>query len=138
MRSSAVEFWHLGVDVINGSAHIIGGRSGGILYNTSRHDVLLLSGDEWDRIDGMSASRSSIAAIAYNDLLYVFGGEATTTTFATVEVYSPAKKTWEIVGEMPTARHGFGAVEVDGKIFIIGGSPRPGLSVTDLNEVFIP
>jgi hypothetical protein len=41
---------------------------------------------------------------------------------------------------VPTARHGLAAVSVvddeDNKISVIGGGPQPGLSVTNVNEIF--
>ena len=37
---------------------------------------------------------------------------------------------------MPTARHGLGAVAIDDKIYVIGGGPQPGMSVTNANEIF--
>jgi hypothetical protein len=37
---------------------------------------------------------------------------------------------------MPTARHGLGAAWANNKIYIIGGWPQPGLSVTNANEIF--
>ena len=37
---------------------------------------------------------------------------------------------------MPTARHGLAAVAIGDKIYVIGGGPQPGLSVTDANEIF--
>ena len=37
---------------------------------------------------------------------------------------------------MPTPRHGLAAVSVDNRIFVIGGGPEPGLSVSDVNEIY--
>jgi hypothetical protein len=37
---------------------------------------------------------------------------------------------------MPTARHGLAAVAIGDKIYVIGGAPEPGLSVTNVNEIF--
>jgi Kelch motif. len=37
---------------------------------------------------------------------------------------------------MPTSRHGLGAASVQNKIYVIGGGPQPGLSVTNANEIF--
>jgi len=38
---------------------------------------------------------------------------------------------------MPTARHGLGAVPTeDDRIYVIGGEPEPGLTVTNVNEIF--
>ena len=37
---------------------------------------------------------------------------------------------------MPTARHGI-AVEVIGdRIYVIGGGPEPGASISNINEIF--
>jgi N-acetylneuraminic acid mutarotase len=35
-----------------------------------------------------------------------------------------------------TARHGSSAVSINDKIYVIGGGPEPGLSVTNVNEIF--
>ena len=37
---------------------------------------------------------------------------------------------------MPTPRHGFAAVTLDGKIYVIGGGPKQGLAQTDVVEVW--
>ncbi|MDP2681743.1 MAG: kelch repeat-containing protein [Deltaproteobacteria bacterium] len=39
---------------------------------------------------------------------------------------------------MPTARHGLSSAVVGKKIYVIGGSKRPGGSVSNINEVFTP
>jgi hypothetical protein len=37
---------------------------------------------------------------------------------------------------MPTARHGSGALSVEDRIYVIGGGPESGLSVSDANEIY--
>jgi hypothetical protein len=37
---------------------------------------------------------------------------------------------------MPTARHGIAVEVVGDRIYIIGGGPEPGASVTNVNEIF--
>jgi hypothetical protein len=37
---------------------------------------------------------------------------------------------------MPTARHGLGAVSNEDRVYVIGGGPQPGLSVSNVNEIF--
>jgi Kelch motif len=37
---------------------------------------------------------------------------------------------------MSTARHGLGVTSFDNKIFVIGGGPQPGLTVSDENEIY--
>jgi hypothetical protein len=38
---------------------------------------------------------------------------------------------------MPTARHGFAVVSMDNRIYLIGGDPNPGHSVSGINEIFV-
>jgi hypothetical protein len=37
---------------------------------------------------------------------------------------------------MPTSRHGLAAISIGNKIFVIGGGPEPGLSVSNVNEIY--
>ena len=68
--------------------------------------------------------------------IYVFGEEAS-KTFNNNESYDPKTNKWISEPPMPTARNGSAAVYVeDSKIFVIGGGPQPGLSVSDTNEIF--
>ena len=50
--------------------------------------------------------------------------------------YDPKSNKWTIETPMPTPRHGLGAVAIDDKIYVIGGGPQPGMSVTNANEIF--
>jgi uncharacterized protein (TIGR02246 family) len=66
-----------------------------------------------------------------NGKIYAIGGGAGSSssyssveTFSTVEEYDPATNTWTRKADMPTARGFHSANVVDGKIYVIGGSPR--------------
>jgi hypothetical protein len=37
---------------------------------------------------------------------------------------------------MPTPRHGLAALSIGSRIFVIGGGPEPGLSLTNVNEIY--
>jgi hypothetical protein len=37
---------------------------------------------------------------------------------------------------MPTGRHGLIAAAINNKIYVVGGGPEPGLSVSGSNEIF--
>jgi N-acetylneuraminic acid mutarotase len=69
-------------------------------------------------------------------LIYVLGGEQNQGTFDSNERYDPANNTWTIESPMPTARHGLGVTSFDDRIFVIGGGPHPGLTVSDENEIY--
>ena len=68
--------------------------------------------------------------------IYVFGGEDITKTYNNNEKYNIKDNKWESKEPLPTARHGLSAVSVNDKIYVIGGGPEPGLSVTNVNEIF--
>ena len=39
---------------------------------------------------------------------------------------------------LPMPLHHTGAASVGGKVYVIGGGPRPGLAFSNVNEVFTP
>jgi N-acetylneuraminic acid mutarotase len=86
----------------------------------------------------MPSKRGGLTA-ASSDLdgnIYVFGGESPTGTFKNNESYRPVTDKWFSATPMPDARHGLAAVTVDNKIYVIGGGPQPGLTVSGLNQIY--
>ncbi|HEY8139493.1 MAG TPA: hypothetical protein VIE86_00255, partial [Nitrososphaera sp.] len=67
--------------------------------------------------------------------IYVFGGEAVDGTFKNNERYSTYGNVWESAPEMPNGRHGLAAVDIGSEIYVIGGGPQPGLTVSDFNQI---
>ncbi len=59
-----------------------------------------------------------------------------TKTYNNNEKYNIKDNQWESKQPLPTARHGLSAVSFHDKIYVIGGGPKPGLSVTNVNEIF--
>jgi N-acetylneuraminic acid mutarotase len=92
--------------------------------------------DKWIILDPMPSKRSGISAASINNNIYVFGGEDVTKTYNNNEKYNVKDNKWESKQPLPTARHGLSAVSVNDKIYVIGGGPKPGLSVTNVNEIF--
>ena len=58
----------------------------------------------------------------------------TAGTSDAVYAYEPARDEWRTLPNLPTARHGLAVVGVGSTIYVIGGGPRPGLSVSAANE----
>lgn len=141
--------WATGVEMISGREHfgaaavgkkiyVVGGRAASLLYNLDNLEVLDVESGQWDALTPMPTKRSGIVVLEHEGMIYVFGGESTATTFDDVQAYDPKTDRWQSFTPMPTARHGLGGAIVDGKFFLIAGGKRPGLSVTDVNEVFTP
>ena len=138
---------HAGSAVADGKIFVLGGRISGSLENISVNEAYDPEQDTWiTNLEPMPSERSGIAAAAISasassplngSSIYVFGGEETSKTFNNNEKYDPKTNKWMSEPPMPTARHGLAAVFVgENKIFVIGGGPQPGLSVSGANEIF--
>ena len=139
--------------VVDGKLYVIGGRILGngvqsqineALTNLDDNEMYNPLNDSWTMMEPMPTKRSGIASAAspVNGNIYVFGGEnpfkdeGAVKTFDVVEKYDPKSNSWTTEQVMPTARHGLAAMVIDGKIYVVSGGTKPGLSVSDVNEVF--
>jgi N-acetylneuraminic acid mutarotase len=130
---------HAASAVVDGKLYVIGGRTEtGIIPSVDISEAYDPVQDEWiTTLESMPSKRSGIAAASVNNSIYVFGGEEPSRTFNNNEKYDVKTSNWTIEPPMPTARHGLGAVSVDNdRIYVIGGGPEPGLSVSDVNEIY--
>lgn len=133
---------HAGSAVVDGKIFVIGGRISGSLENIATNEAYDPEQDIWiTSLEAMPSNRSGIAAAAAASLvnssnIYVFGGEEPSKTFNNNEKYDAMTNKWTSEPSMPTARHGLAAVYIDEKIYVVGGGPQPGLSVTSANEIF--
>ena len=138
---------HLTSAVVNNKLYAIGGRqadNGSPKGNIDRTEMYNPLNDSWTMMEPMPTKRSGIASAAspVNGNIYVFGGEnpfkdeGAVKTFDVVEKYDPKSNSWTTEQVMPTARHGLAAMVIDGKIYVVSGGTKPGLSVSDVNEVF--
>jgi N-acetylneuraminic acid mutarotase len=134
---------HAGSAVVDGKIFVIGGRISGSLENISVNEAYDPEQDKWiTNLEDMPSTRSGIAGAASpvnsSSNIYVFGGEEPSKTFNNNEKYDAKTNKWTIEPPMPTARHGLAAaVFTEGnKIYVIGGGPQPGLSVSGANEIF--
>jgi hypothetical protein len=58
----------------------------------------------------------------------VLGGEEGAGTIAEVEAFDPRGTRWRRLADMPTPRHGLGAVAWRDGVVALAGGPRPGFS----------
>ena len=144
---------------INGKMYVIGGwddgKAAGINYE---YDPAT---DKWTQKKGMPRSAHHAAIATANGKLYVIGGfvppkdtqiptGGAWEPIADVWEYDPAADSWKSLAPLPTKRGAAVAVEVGGKIYVIGGATTvagskdpyftffgPSLVLTT-NEVFDP
>jgi N-acetylneuraminic acid mutarotase len=129
---------HTASAIVDGKVYVIGGRIEGDLpiTNTNVTEMYDPEIDEWTILESMPSKRSGITATSYNDKIFVFGGEDITRTFENNEKYNTNTDEWVKEESLPTSRHGLGSVHYNNNIYVIGGGPKPGLSVSNINEIF--
>ena len=130
---------HAASAVVNGKLYVIGGRVVEVssTVNVNVNELYDPEKNTWTSLAPMPSKRSGIAAAANFDMIniYVFGGEEPSKTFNNNERYDIKANKWFIETPMPTARHGLGAASVHNKIYVLGGGPEPGLSVSNANQI---
>ena len=83
----------------------------------------------------MAKPRGGIAAATVRGDVVVVGGEEAAGTIREVERYDPRSREWQPLPDLPTPRHGLGAVARDGRVYVIEGGDEPGFAFTASLEV---
>jgi N-acetylneuraminic acid mutarotase len=124
--------WGFATSVVDGKIYAIGGsRSYGLamLRSVEEYDPAT---NAWTAKSEMSVAREGLSTSVVDGKIYAIGGGAVDSlgngytgaeTFTTVEEYDPATDRWSRRSDMPRARWWHSANVVDGKIYVIGGSP---------------
>jgi len=98
--------------------------------DTARAEVLDTRAKRWERIPDAPSARNSAAAAVIDNKIYVVGGRQMVeqadgrkrpVNVATLEVYDPAARRWEVKAPMPLAQGGLAAAAHDGKLYAFGG-----------------
>lgn len=116
--------------------YLVGGRTqiGKQLTNQNQFHRYDASKDRWHALPPIPQATAGIAAVVWQDELYVFGGEHyqlkdqryITKTYADVWRYNFAKQTWLPGLDLPNGLHGMGAVTTPQGILVIGGANKAG------------
>jgi N-acetylneuraminic acid mutarotase len=107
--------------------HVIGGRLRSPVERVGRHDVYDPKMDRWTSAAPLPTPRSGVAAVLYNGLILVLGGELPPDhTFPDNEGYDAKTDSWITLSPMPHGRHGFGGGVIGRYAYFVGGSLTPG------------
>jgi hypothetical protein len=122
----------LGIAVVNGKIHVIGG---------SIHYVYDPATDDWVAKEPMPTERLYFGIAVCQNKIYAIGGgywdaDVGWITSNVTEVYDAATDSWESKTPMPTGRMSLSASAVDGKIYLIAGETGGPSSIVALNEVY--
>ncbi len=133
--------------VVNGKIYVIGGRTGhGFILSATNTDVV----EEYDPASNawsmpkerMPTARSGGASGTDGRLIYVAGGEVTTTelvgAYRAVEAYSPATNSWITLPSMPMPRHGVAGGVVGDRFHLVSGMIQSSGALTFLDPLSAP
>lgn len=111
----------LGVAEVGGKIYVIGGTNGSYLSTVEEYN---LETDTWTTKTSMPTARKSLGVESVNGRIYAMGGY-NGLYLRKVQEYNPLTDTWKIMNDIPyMERLNFDAVEMNGKIYAIGGN-RP-------------
>lgn len=129
---------HLAVVALGREIYAIGGRlNKDYGQNLAVVEQFHPGTNRWTRKMDLAVPRSGLASAVVGGRIYVFGGEAPGGTIRATEVYHPAADRWDMAASMPTARHGVAAAVVDDRVYVLAGGPKPGGTLSNLNEIFL-
>ncbi|MEO0818227.1 MAG: kelch repeat-containing protein [Pseudomonadota bacterium] len=128
--------------MIGNEWHVVGGRTvgGG---NTGTHDIYDAREDRWRSAAPLPQGQGGLAAASVDGRLYAFGGEFFSPepggVYAEAWCYVPVNDVWVQIDDMPSPRHGLGAIVMDRDIYVLGGALGVGGRDTSaLVEIFTP
>lgn len=140
----------------NNKIYCFGGlaKAGPMANGMNREEVYLSSVEEYDPITNkwtkkadMLTGRAGLSASTVNGFIYVIGGQTASgekvflnerpVSLSIVEKYDPVMDNWIKISDMPTARYAITTAEVNGKIYVLGGS-EDAIKPCSKVEEFIP
>ncbi len=136
---------HFHVAVIDGHIYAPAGRTsshdtGEVMSLTvGPVDVYDIANQRWHTLEKpLPTQRAGTAAVAYNGLLLVLGGESVSQleSHREVEAYDPATGQWLTLPALPVGRHGTQATLFNGELHIVAGSENRG-GGPELNDHWI-
>jgi len=121
----------VGAAEFNGRVFVAGGSSGTQLGHTEVESFTVVEKEEspgnfhchWQHEPALDQPRMACSLVLCKDTLWALGGFHTTTTDG-VEYLSSDRASWITAHSMSTPRCSFGAVEMLGSIFALGGFGR--------------
>jgi len=136
---------HAGVAVDGNNVWMIGGytgnEGGGQTFGTNAVRVYNITTNTWSNGPSLPATRSAGNAVVVNRTLYFFGGHDITRSNETPDMWALNLDNptggWVTRAQMTLSRNHASAVDVNGRIFLMGGQTGFDEGLTPKNEVQI-
>ena len=128
--------YNLSAEGINGLIYAMGGMDvfDGRVRWLATVEVYNPATDTWKKGTDMPAPRSHFATAVVDGKIYAFGGltqverrgRKIEKTVSAIEAYDPAADAWQKIGDSPQARQRMATAELNGKVYLSGGSNNVG------------
>jgi N-acetylneuraminic acid mutarotase len=130
----------VGVAVLDGKIHAIGGRSPDNTKTVDTHEVYDPATNTWKDLASLPKARDHAAATAAEGKIYYAGGRFATSSDRTgmMDIYDPKANTWTAGPPMPTPRSGLISTYYKGLFVVLGGEWPPEMRTNVENEAFDP
>jgi N-acetylneuraminic acid mutarotase len=128
--------------VVDGKIYATGGHEAQPLPPLPSIEVYDPVTDTWTKAEDMPRPRFGHSTSVVNGKVYFIGGASRNpgAALATVDVYDPQTDTWATSADLPIPRWGVapGVGVVNGKIYVIGGSPNVAGAALSVVEEYDP
>jgi non-specific serine/threonine protein kinase len=125
---------HLAAAAARGRIYAIAGRAAGDDTNVATVQSWAPGEKRWRTEKPVPEARGGTGAATVDGTIVSAGSEAPQGTSGAVYGLDTHRGTWRRLPDLPTPRHGLGVVAYGREVFVIGGGPQPGLTVTAANE----
>jgi len=116
---------------VSGKIHVLGGAANTAL---NLHQIYDPVNDGWSMALPIPSPRSGLTAAVIGDEIFVAGGYILSgggvVSQNALHVYSVTTQKWRSASNMPVARLGIAAVRIRNKMYVFGGLPNSGTSLT--------
>jgi hypothetical protein len=123
---------HLGVSALGGRVYAVAGREAGTNFDDVQ--AYVPGSRRWLSLPPVPQPRGGTDSAAVGRLLVSAGSESAAGTSAAVYAFDVRTRRWRRLPDLPTPRHGLGVLGYGGRVYVIGGGPTPGVSVSGANE----
>jgi hypothetical protein len=128
---------HFSIAAVNGRIHVIGGRFNLPVDHTNMHDIYDPAKNTWASGPPLPTSRGGGATAYYKGMIVVMGGECRDNKpFNETEGFDVATGQWRTLNPMPIGKHGITGTTDGQVIYIAGGNPECGLSMSSRMVTF--
>ena len=120
------------LEALSGRVDAVAGREAGT--NFYAFQAYVPARRRWVSLPKVPETRGGTDSASVGPLLVSAGSESPAGTSAAVYAFDLRTRRWRRLPDLPTARHGLGVLGLGGRVYVIGGGPTPGLSVSGANE----